>query len=88
MIARNEIPLGQESQFVALITAQQKDEISGKMYAPDSYFNPVEDGNDPSNWVISVEEVDQTVNEDFLWVKDLPMIPWVPPVSPIDENNP
>ncbi len=83
MITRSEIPLGQETEFVGLLTPEQKDKLVGQLYAPDSYFNPIQDGNEPPNWVISVEEIDQTVNEEFMWVKDLPLIPWVAP-TPIN----
>jgi hypothetical protein len=64
------------SIFVGLLTQSQKDEITGQWYAPDSYFNPLEDIND--NWIISIEEMDQCVNPDFLWVKDLPLIEYKP----------
>ena len=62
--------------YVYLLTIEQKDQIVGQWYAPDSYFNPIQDAND--NWIISVEEVDQCVNPDFLWVKDLPLIEYIP----------
>jgi len=61
---------------VGLLTIEQKDEIQGKEYAPDSYFNSVQDEDD--NWVISVEEMDQCVNPEFMWVKDLPLIDYKP----------
>lgn len=61
---------------VGLLTIEQKDEIQGKEYAPDSYFNSVQDQND--NWIISVEEMEQCVNPEFIWVKDLPLIEYKP----------
>lgn len=61
---------------VGLLTIAQKDEIVGQLYAPDSYFNPIQDNSD--NWVISQEEMNYCVNPDFLWVKDLPLIDYVP----------
>ena len=39
---------------VGLLTEVQKDELVGQLYAPDSYFNPVQDADD--NWVISTQE--------------------------------
>jgi hypothetical protein len=57
---------------IGLLTEQQKDEIVGKMFAPDSYFNPIQDKND--NWIISIEEMNQCVNPSYLWVKSLPLI--------------
>ena len=67
---------------VGLLTIAQKEEITGHQYAPDSYFNPIQDIND--NWVISQEEMQQCCNSQFLWVKDLPLIPYEP--KPIPED--
>ena len=68
---------------VGLLTEVQKDELVGQMYDEDSYYNPIQDLND--NWIISVEEIDQTVNPNFLWVKELPLIPYEPkPTPPIE----
>lgn len=64
----------QKLTYVGLLTDIQKNEIVGQLYAPDSYFNPLEDLN--LNWVISVEEIEQCVNPDYLWVKDLDLIPY------------
>jgi len=72
--------------YVHLLTETEKDSLIGQSYAPDSYFNPIQDIND--NWVISTQEVDYCVNPDFLWVKDLPLIEYVPkenPFPPIEE---
>jgi len=70
----------QKSTYVGLLTEVQKDELVGQWYAPDSYFNPIQDLND--NWVISVEEMEQCVNPDFLWVKDLDVIIYEPKPTP------
>jgi hypothetical protein len=68
---------------VGLLTEIQKDELVGQMYDEDSYFNPIQDLNE--NWIISVEEIDQCVNPEFIWVKDLPLIPYEPkPTPPIE----
>lgn len=64
---------------VGLLTIKQKEEIQGKEYAPDSYFNSVQDKND--NWIISVEEMNQCVNPEFIWVKDLPLIEFIPKIT-------
>jgi len=66
---------------VGLLTIEQKDQLIGKWYAPDSYFNPIQDIND--DWFISTQEIDQCVNEDFMWVKDLELIPYEPKPSPL-----
>ena len=62
--------------LVGLLTELQKDEITGQPYSADSYFNPIQDIND--NWIISVEEMMYCTNENFLWVKDLELIPYEP----------
>lgn len=62
--------------MVGLLTVEQKDSLVGQLYAPDSYFNPIQDLN--NNWVVSIEEVEQCVNPEFMWVKDLPQIPYEP----------
>lgn len=75
-----DIKQSQWTTYVGLLTLQQKDELVGQMYAPDSYFNPIQDIND--NWIISVEEIANCVNEEFMWVKDLPLIIYEPKPSP------
>lgn len=60
--------------YVGLLTVEQKDELIGQMYAPDSFFNPLQDNAD--NWVISVEEMAYCTNEEFIWVKNLELIPY------------
>lgn len=71
---------------VGLLTETQKGSLVGQLYAEDSYYNPIQDLYD--NWVISVEEIEFTVNSEFLWVKDLPLIDYepkpLPPFTPID----
>ena len=69
-----------KATYVGLLTVEQKDQLVGQWYAPDSYFNPIQDAND--NWVISVEEMEQCVNPDYLWVKDLDLIPYEPKPTP------
>lgn len=62
---------------IAIITEEQYDLIVGQMYNNDSFFHPVMDCN--ANWVISEQEIDQCVNPDFDWVKNLPLIDWCGP---------
>lgn len=66
--------------YVGLLTIEQKDSLLLQQYAPDSYFNPIQDLND--NWIISVEEIANCVNDEFMWVKDLPLIIYEPKPSP------
>ena len=67
--------------YVGLLTELQKDELVGQLFAPDSYYNPIQDIDD--NWIISVEEIEQTTTLEFIWVKDLPLILFTP--KPSDE---
>ena len=62
--------------YVGLLTELQKDELVGQLYAPYSYYNPIQDFYD--NWIISVEEMEQTITLEFMWVKDLPLILYTP----------
>ena len=64
--------------LVAELTEVQKDELVGQLYAPDSYFNPIQDIN--GTWVISLQEVEQC---NIQWVKELPLIEFVPVDTPI-----
>ena len=73
------------STYVGLLTVEQKDELVGQMYAPDSFFNPLQDLN--NKWVISVEEMEYCVNPEFMWVKDLELIPYEPKLAPIMDIN-
>ena len=65
---------------VGLLTETQKNELVGQMYDEDSYFNPIQDNFD--KWVISTEEIEYNVNPEFMWIKDLPLIEYVPKPSP------
>jgi predicted DNA-binding transcriptional regulator len=70
----------QKATYVGLLTEVQKDELVGQIYTEDSYFNPIQDIND--NWVISVEEMEQCVNPNFMWVQDLDLISYEPRLVP------
>lgn len=61
---------------VGLLTLEQKESIAGKLFAPDSFFNPILDAND--NWVISIQEMEQATIPPYQWVHDLPLIEFVP----------
>ena len=58
---------------VYLLTQEQADSLIGVEFVPDNYFNPIQD--EDSNWIISVEEVNQCSIE---WVKELPQIDYRP----------
>ena len=70
-----------EGQLVGLLTVEQKDSLLDVQYMPDVYYNPVQDAD--NNWIISTEEIDNTTDESFLWVKDLPLIPFNPALPPV-----
>ena len=65
----------QKLTYVGLLTELQKDELVGQLYAPYSYYNPIQDFYD--NWIISVGEI-ECANEEFMWLKDVPLIPYTP----------
>lgn len=62
--------------IVAKLTEKQADSIRDVQYAPDSYFNPIQDAYD--NWVISIEEVEAC---DIEWVKELLLIEYEPKIE-------
>lgn len=64
---------------VGLLTIEQKNELIGLQYQPDSFYNPIQDKN--NNWVISMQEIEKS---PLQWVKELPIITYQPkPSSPI-----
>jgi hypothetical protein len=64
--------------IVYLLTESEKDSIVGKQFAPSSIFNPIQDFYD--QWVISKEEVEYCINIEFLWIKNLPQIEYIPKI--------
>ena len=62
--------------IVYLLTEEQKDRLVGNLFTYNSYFNPIQDVND--NWIISIEEVEQCTMSEFIWVKNLPTIEYIP----------
>ena len=76
MYKLSEISPENYSQYVGLLTEIEHEELVGQWYMPDSYFNPIQDAWD--NWVISVEEMEYCTNVEFLWVKNLTLIEYVP----------
>lgn len=69
----------QYTTYVGLLTIEQKELLVGKLYSNDSYFNPIQDNFD--NWIISIEEMQYCDNSEFIWVKDLELIIYVPKES-------
>lgn len=71
-----DITTDQYTIYVGLLTLEQKELLVGQLYTNDSYFNPIQDNSD--NWIISIEEMKYCDNPEFLWVKDLELILYVP----------
>ena len=67
------------SHQVAVITLTQKEELEGQLYAPSSYFNPVQDCY--NEWIISKEEIEECIYPQFDWIKELPLIDYCEPNS-------
>lgn len=61
--------------IVGLLTPEQKEEINGKQFAADSYFNPIQDAD--NNWVISIQEIEQST-APFEWLKEITLIEFKP----------
>jgi hypothetical protein len=59
------------------LDTQQRNELVGQQFAPTQYFNPVP--NIEGVYFIFDGEVDNCVNEEFMWVKELPQAEYVPP---------
>jgi hypothetical protein len=76
----HQIPLAELATYAALLTSEQAIMLRGQAFLADSYFNPIDDAH--GNWIISAEEVAYCANPAFLWVKELPMIPYNPKPSP------
>ena len=70
---------------VGKLTIKQKNQIAEQLYAKDSYFNPIQDKN--NNWVISKQEIDECIAQEFIWVKDLPQIDYEPKPTPAFPNK-
>jgi hypothetical protein len=69
---------------IAYLTVEQKDQLVGQQYAPDSYFNPIQDAD--NNYVISEEEINFCTNPNFLFVKSLTLSVYNPKPQTIIEG--
>jgi hypothetical protein len=63
-----------------LLTLEEKELLIDQDFVPDNKFRPVEDIN--GNWFISEESVNQCINPNFEWVKDLPEAEYIPKPLP------
>ena len=80
-----DIQLDDPTIYVGILTEDQKNQLIGQWFAPDSYFNTVQDAN--NNWFISTIQIIDCVNPDFLWVKDLDMIEYIEPSHNLPFNS-
>jgi hypothetical protein len=60
------------------LTNAQKDKLVGQQFDLYQFFNPVTDIN--GVYFIFEGEVENCVNEEFMWVKELPEAEYVPPI--------
>jgi len=65
---------------VVLLTESEKESLIGQLIQSDLYFNPILDCND--NWIISTEEVNNSIYVEHEWIKSIPLIDWCPPIEP------
>jgi len=70
---------------VVLLTEQQYQEIQGKKFAPDCFFNPRQDQD--NNWFIDIGEQENCVHPDFQWIKKCPRIEYKPKPYPMPEDE-
>ena len=62
------------------LTETQANLLRGNEFAPNQYFNPVQDIN--GDWFIFEGEVNGHITvEDFFWVRDLEPSEYVPPIN-------
>ena len=59
------------------LNEQQKNKLINVEFVADNFYNPIQDAN--GVWIITIEEVEQTTDENFTWVKDLPQIDFIKP---------
>jgi hypothetical protein len=70
---------------VGILTETEKNSLVGQLVESGWYFNPVLDCD--GNWIISTQEMDNSIYPQNDWVKSLPLIEWCsPPPSGITES--
>jgi hypothetical protein len=65
---------------VVLLTEPEKESLVGQLVQPDLYFNPILECDD--NWIISTEEVNNSIYVEHEWIKSMPLIDWCAPIEP------
>ena len=68
-------------EYVAPLTINQKDSLIDQLVQPNWYFNPIlSGGTEP--WIISEQEINNSIYSNHDWIKDLPLVEYNPPVTP------
>ena len=63
---------------VAILTQEQYVQVHLKELAPRHAFSCSKDAND--NWSVEKTQIDQIQNEEFLWLKALPLVEFQIPI--------
>jgi len=63
--------------YVGKLTAEQALSLEGFKWNDDEYFHPTLNG-DGVDYFLSQEEMNGNKNPNFTWVKDLPLIEFIP----------
>lgn len=69
--------------YVGKLTESEALSLQGQFWNDDDYFHPALNG-DGIDWYISTEEMNGNTNPNFTWVKDLPLIEYIP--WPLDDD--
>ena len=64
--------------LVAVLTEEHDEEVHLKELQPDHAFSCAK--NIDNDWVIDQTQIDQIQNQEFLWLKQLPLIEYHPPI--------
>jgi hypothetical protein len=69
--------------LVGELTTEQKGLLTGQMVEQDWFFNPFLSYNTPEGvWVITTQEIDGSIYFENEWVKQVPLIEYVPYTNP------
>jgi hypothetical protein len=60
------------------LTEDEKESINGQEFAPNSHYHAIQDVND--DWFITELQVNQTIEDEYLWVKDMGLIEFEPKI--------
>ena len=60
--------------LVGILTIQEKESLIGQFVQDNWAYNPILDCN--NNWIISTEEINNSIYPQNEWVKTLPLIEW------------